>query len=249
MSRFKDHFSVAGGYGQFRPSYPDELFDYLAEQAPGRELVLECATGSGQAAGPLAARFDRVVALDASLAQLSRRRPFGRVGYAAARAEATPIADRTVDLLTVSQALHWFALDSFFAEVDRVLVPGGVVAAWSYDTLRIDSEVDALVDHLHNDVVGPYWPPEREYVDSRYEAMPFPFERLAPPALEMSAEWTRDRLVGYVGTWSAVNRYRRAIGEDPMPLFERQLESVWPRPEESRRTTWCLTTLVGTAKR
>lgn len=246
MRLYADHFSsAAGAYTRYRPSYPDELYDYLAELAPGRGAAWDCATGNGQAAGPLAARFRRVLATDASLAQLSRRASFEGVHYAAALAEAAPLADGTIDLLTVSQALHWFAFERFFAEAERVLVPGGVLAAWTYDMLRIDREIDALVDRFYSEVVSPYWPPERAHVESRYETIPFPFERLTAPDLVMSGEWRRDRLIGYVGTWSGVASYREQVGEDPVPDFERQLKRVWPEADDERAVKWQLTVLVG----
>lgn len=248
MTGFADHFSAAASaYTRYRPSYPDELFDYLAEHAPTRKLAWDCATGSGQAAGPLVQRFRRVLATDASVAQLRRRADSEGAHYASALAEAAPLGDRTVDLVTVSQALHWFAFESFFSEVRRVLVPGGLLAAWTYDLFRVDPEIDALVDRLHNEVVGPFWPPERAYVDSRYETIPFPFERLTPPAFRMSAEWSLDRVIGYLSSWSAVGRYRAARREDPVPLFERELARVWPDRERRRELTWELTVLVGRA--
>lgn len=245
MRLFKDHFSSAGGYSLFRPSYPVELYDFLAQAAPARGLAWDCATGGGQAAGPLAERFERVLASDASVGQLSRRRDLERVGFAASLAEAAPLADGAVDLLAVPQALHWFSFERFFAEAERVLAASGVIAAWTYDTLRIDREVDALVDWMHNDEVGPYWPPERLYVDSRYESIPFPFARLETPELEMTASWDRHRLLGYIGSWSAVARYREARGSDPLPRFERRLERIWPQAEARRRVTWRLTLLAG----
>lgn len=250
MRAVADHFSATpGAYSRYRPSYPEELFDYLAEEAPGRELAWDCATGGGQAAGPLAERFRRVIATDASVAQLSRRIERSGVHYAAGRAEAAPLATGSTDLIAVSQALHWFDFERFFAEVERVLTPGGLLAAWTYDLLRVDSEIDTVIDRFHYDVVEPYWPPERAYVDSRYETIPFPFERLAPPALEMSEEWDLGRLIGYLGTWSAVGRYRAARQTDPVSMFRRELERVWPDPERQREVTWKLTLLVGRTNR
>jgi len=57
---FRDQFSKqAALYSQCRPGYPAELFDYLASIAPGHSVAWDCATGSGQAAVPLA-RFFRL---------------------------------------------------------------------------------------------------------------------------------------------------------------------------------------------
>ncbi len=245
MPRFKDHFSTIESYSAYRPRYPEGLFDFLAAQAPGREIAWDCATGGGQAAGPLGRRFRSVLATDASLGQLGRRQAYDRVGYAAGLAETAPLADRSIDLITVSQALHWFSFDRFYAEVERLLSPRGVVSAWTYDTLRIDPEVDPLINWMYEEVVGPYWPPQREYVESCYASIPFPFDRIDAPRFEMSASWPRNRLVGYISSWSAVSRFREARGEDPLPEFERRLVRVWPEADAERAVTWRLTVLAG----
>ena len=46
---FKDHFSGhASDYSAYRPTYSPELFAWLAEQAPARELAWDCATAWGE---------------------------------------------------------------------------------------------------------------------------------------------------------------------------------------------------------
>jgi ubiquinone/menaquinone biosynthesis C-methylase UbiE len=48
---FNDHFSKqVSSYSEFRPTYPDELFDWIAKQCVEKEQVWDVATGSGQAA-------------------------------------------------------------------------------------------------------------------------------------------------------------------------------------------------------
>ncbi len=52
-SAFHDHFSaVSDTYAQYRPHYPQALFDYLASLTPRHDCAWDCATGSGQAAPP-----------------------------------------------------------------------------------------------------------------------------------------------------------------------------------------------------
>lgn len=244
MSRFKDHFSVARGYGRYRPGYPDELFDFLAGVAPARGRVWDCGTGAGQSARGSRRRFRRVLATDPSLRQLARAGG-SRNGllFAAARAEAAPLAGGSVDLVTVGQALHWFDLDRFYAEVRRVVRPGGVVAAWSYALFRAGPEVDRVVDRFHDETVARFWPPERRIVDRRYAGLPFPFARLEVPPLDMRARWDLDQVLGYLDTWSAVNRYRRATGADPLPLVRRELAAAWG--DGARTVRFPLTLLAG----
>jgi SAM-dependent methyltransferase len=246
VAGFKDHFSrLPESYSAHRPGYPEALYDFLAAHAPSRRLAWDCATGGGQAAGPLAERFDRVLASDASVTQLSERADHPAVAYAAALAETSPLGNGSVDLVSVSQALHWFSFERFFAEVDRVLVAGGLLAAWTYPLLRVTLAVDALIDELHGEIVGAYWPPERRWVDDRYRDIPFPYEIIETPALETTARWDLGRLVGYLGTWSSVARYREATGSDPLEALTDRLAMIWGDPAGRRRVRWEIILLAG----
>src|SRR4051812_1803752 len=161
--KFKDHFSTQStSYASFRPRYPEGLFRNLADNSPTRTLAWDCATGTGQAAVSIAPFFDRVIATDASENQIRNAEPHDRVEYQVATAEQSGLASQSVDLITVAQALHWFELDRFYPEAIRVLKPNGLLAVWCYTYLRIASNVDALVQHFYNDIVGPYWPFERK---------------------------------------------------------------------------------------
>jgi SAM-dependent methyltransferase len=225
---FPDHFSGhATDYARFRPDYPDALFDWLAEAAPGRSLAWDCATGNGQAALPLARRFARVLATDASALQVRQARPDPRVLYAVATAEAAPLEPRSVDLVTVAQALHWFDRPRFWSETARVLAPDGLVAVWYYDLLEVTPEVDAVVQRLYHDVVGPYWPAERALVEAGYAALEFPFREIEPPPFRIEKRWTLADLEGYLRTWSATRRYVEVVGEDPLPTVADALGRAW----------------------
>lgn len=244
---FKDHFSrVSGAYADFRPSYPAGLFDWLATMAPGRDLAWDCACGSGQASVDLAERFERVVSTDASAAQLAGALKHPRVDYREAPAEASGLADRSVDLIAVAQALHWFDRPRFYAEARRVLKPGGVLAVWSYGVQTLaDARVNAHVQHFYNEVVGPYWPPERVLVEQGYRTLEFPFAELAAPKFEMTAHWSLPRLLGYFRSWSATGRYLTERGEDPVAALAERLAPDWGDPESEHVVTWPLAIRAG----
>jgi SAM-dependent methyltransferase len=242
---FKDHFSGhAADYARFRPQYPDELFRYLAGVAPSQRLAWDCATGNGQAAVALAGTFERVVATDASAEQIANATPHPKVEYRVAPAEASEIEANTVDLISVAQALHWFDLDRFYAETRRVLNERGVIAVWAYDILEITPAIDAVVNHYYDVVVGAYWPPERVLVE-KFGELPFPFEEIAAPQFEMRSEWTLQHLVGYLGTWSATQRFVAANQRDPLETIEGELRSAWSDPDQLRNVSWPLTLRVG----
>ena len=236
--------AVAGAYAAVRPTYPDALFAWLAATSPGRALAWDCATGTGQAAVTLAAHFDGVVATDLSAAQLAHARPHPRVRYAVAPAEASPLDDASADLVTVAQALHWFDRDRFFAEAERVLRPGGLLAAWTYGLFESTPDVDRIVRHYHDDVLGPYWSSARHLVNEGYASIRFPLEPVAVPPFAMTAPWTLDRVVGYLATWSARQACLDATGQDPLPAVRAALTAAWGDPERARPIRWSLAVYV-----
>jgi SAM-dependent methyltransferase len=242
---FKDHFSKqAADYAQFRPTYPQQLFDYLGNIAPSRELAWDCGTGNGQAAVGLASRFDRVIATDASEKQIRNAQPHERVNYRVAPAEDSGIDSGTIDLIMVAQALHWFDLDRFYAEAHRVLKPDSVIAASAYNLLHIEPVIDEVVNRYYYEVVGSFWPPERKLVE-RFADLPFPFHEIDPPKFEMRASWNLDHLVGYVRTWSSTQRFVAAKGIDPLKQIIDELHAAWGAPEQKRNVVWPLTLRIG----
>ncbi len=244
---FPDHFSaVAAIYALFRPRYPDRLFAYLATLPPRRKLAWDCATGSGQAAIGLAKHFERVVATDASAAQIAAAELGPRVEYRVAPAEASGLEPGSVDLVSVAQALHWLDRPAFYAEARRVLRPEGVLAAWTYGfpTLE-DPRADAVFRRFHAETIGTCWPPERALVDMGYRTIDFPFAEIEPPEFEMEAKWTLATLLGYVRTWSATTRFQSAHGFDPVAELEKDLEPLWGGPRTERGITWPLAMRVG----
>jgi SAM-dependent methyltransferase len=245
MATFRDLFAFASGsYASHRPEYPAELFRWLAAATSHRERAWDCATGSGQAAVALADHFDDVVATDASIAQLTSARRIPGVSYVATVAEATALAADSVDLAAVAQALHWFDRPPFFAEVDRVLRRGGLLAVWSYGMITIAPAIDAVLHRFYEEELGPYWPPERALVESGYDGIVLPYPEERPPHFVMETRWSLAQLVGYLSTWSAVGRYVAKVGANPMPAAMRNLKRVWG-PDEPRRIEWPLVVRVA----
>lgn len=246
-TKFQDHFApVAGSYADYRPTYPPALFQWLASLMTRHALAWDCACGSGQASVDLAEHFERVVATDASAAQIQGAIPHPRIDYRVAPAESSGLPDASADLVTVAQALHWFNLEEFYAEVRRVLHPGGVLAVWTYGVLQVEGEaIDPLVQNFYHNVVGPYWPPERAHVEDGYRSLPFPFAQIEAPPFAMQASWSLPQLLGYFRSWSATGRYLAQKGQDPVAVLEGQLTPLWGKPEQQRLIRWPLSLRVG----
>jgi SAM-dependent methyltransferase len=244
--KFEDHFSEqAVDYVRYRPDYPEALFAFLAKSVTQHELAWDCGTGNGQAARGLAGHFDRVIATDPSQTQIRNAVHHKKIDYFVSPAEKTDIPSHSVDLITVAQALHWFRLDSFYEEARRVLRPGGVLAVWCYGLSRINPDIDKIVQHYYRDVVGPYWPPERRYIDEKYRTIPFPFVELPTPELYMRADWDMNDLIGYLQTWSATQQCRRKNNQNPIDIIRRALKKSWGRENARLTVRWPLYLRVG----
>lgn len=246
MTEFRDHFaSQAPAYATFRPTYPQKFIARLAALAPARELAWDVGTGSGQAAVLLAEHFTRVHATDASARQVEHAAPHDGITYVVAPAERSGLGPASVDLVAVAQALHWFNLAPFYAEVERVLRPGGVLAAWSYGLPTVDPAVDRVVAWFYGERLGRYWPPERRHVETRYAELPFPYPGLDVGEWEIDAELTLAQLAGYIGTWSALRAARESEPSDPFADFTAALRGVWPVDGERRAVRWPLAVRAG----
>lgn len=237
---FNDHFSAsAADYAQARPQYPPALFDWIATIAPARDAVWEAGCGSGQASRDLATRFARVRATDPSAAQIAQAPAIANVAFVVEPGERSSLADASVDAVCVAQALHWFDRDVFFAECERVLRPGGVLVAWGYQDIVVPQEIVAANEALQ-DAIRPCWPPERADVDAGYAEYAWPFDPVAVPPLEMTADWLLPRLLGYFSSYSAVKRCREATGADPVAAHTDVFAAAWGDRSATRRMRWPL---------
>ncbi len=242
---FSDHFSShAQAYAKFRPRYPAALFHYLAVVAPGTHLAWDCGTGNGQAAVGLAERFAGVLATDPSAAQIANARLHPRVEYRVTQYD-TGLEAGSVQLVTSAQALHWMDVDAFVRESRRVLQPGGVLAVWCYSLCRIERSIDELVEFFYRVTVGAFWPPERRLVDEGYRTVALPIDELDVPPFEMVADMTLAQFVGYIETWSAVQRSIAARGRDSIEAFTRTIGERWGAPSTARRVTFPLYIRAG----
>ena len=229
MKAAKDNFSaLAKGYSKYRPDYPQTLYDHLYTHCGAFEQVWDCATGNGQVALSLSTQFKNVYASDLSEAQIAQAAQADNIHYSVQRAESTNFPDDFFDLITVGQAYHWFDFEAFGKEANRVLKPGGLVAIWSYHLMRTHPEFDQHIDDFYLNVVGPYWDEERNWVDKRYEDVPFHFDPVPTDfTFPIVKEFNLADLEGYMNTWSAVRHFKNQRGFNPVDDFIQKVATLW----------------------
>jgi SAM-dependent methyltransferase len=203
------------------------LIAELAALAPDRDFAWDAGTGNGQAARLLTDHFGRVYATDASEEQIARAEPHPQIEFRTEPAEYCSLPDASCDLVLVAQALHWFDLETFYRQVERVLRPGGVLAAIGYGWFYVDPKVDEIVARALLKPIESFWAKANWLLIDGYRTIPFIGQelRLAPSAVHLA--WSREQLEDYIRSWSAVRRWEpqrleAALGE---------LASVWPDNE------------------
>ncbi len=233
LDRFSGHADL---YAQYRIDYPTELYDFILRVTPNKQTAWDCATGNGQVAGALADMFERVDATDISETQLILAVKKANIHYQTSQAEQTPFADHTFDLITVAQALHWFDVNAFHQEVKRVAKPGATIAEWGYGLVQLGqsrpgTELDLVMLDFYRNRIGPYWDPQRTYIDNAYATLPFPFADAQRASFTARRTWSLERFLNYLRTWSAVRQYIHENEEDPVNALGEALAPLWGEGE------------------
>jgi ubiquinone/menaquinone biosynthesis C-methylase UbiE len=244
----KDNFSTQSKlYAQFRPTYPVELFEFLYSLLTEYKTAWDCGTGNGQIAVKLAEKFNKVYATDISLNQLNNAVQRENVYYKIESAEKTSFEENQFDLITVGQAIHWFDFEKFYNEVRRTLKQDGILAVIGYSLVRVNSQIDKIVDTFYSDVVGNYWDAERKYIDEEYRTIPFPFSEIETPEFSSRFTWSFDHMIGYLNTWSAVQHYKKANKTNPVDEVSDELKRVW-KNDKSKPASFPILLRVGKLK-
>ncbi len=135
--RARSFGTVAEAYDRGRPAYPTEAVTWLT--GGEAKVVLELGAGTGKLTRQLVDAGHAVFATDpdeAMLEVLHERVP--EVSAKVATAEDIPANDRSVDVVVVAQAFHWFDHEVALPEIARILKPGGHVAlVWNSRDERI----------------------------------------------------------------------------------------------------------------
>lgn len=236
-----DFSPLAEEYARSRPGYPPALFAYLAGLVDRHDVAWDCATGNGQAAVGLAEHFRHVIATDISAEQIRHAIDNPRVDYRVSGSGSSGLDTGAVDLVTVAAAVHWFDLDAFYAEVRRVLQPGGVLAVWTYHVGVVEPPFDRVFDRFYVDVLAQYFAPGAKLVDDRYASLALPGTPLDPEEqFFVQQDWNLHQMKAFISSWSASRSYRRDRGRDPIEVIAEELGSAWGDASTIHRVRWPL---------
>ena len=141
-------------YVRYRPGYPAEIITLLQRECglSADSVVADIGSGTGLLSRVFLDAGCRVFAVEpnaemrAAADQALSANP--RYRSVDARAEATTLADRSVDVVTAGQAFHWFSPHPTRVEFRRILKPQGrVVLIWNERThdAGFMQDYDALV--------------------------------------------------------------------------------------------------------
>lgn len=225
-------------YADNRPTYPPDLFRFIASMTPQHDVVWDVGTGSGQAIKPLAEIYKNAIGTDTSEKQLEHAPKLANVRYRRTPSEMTTAdleehvaQESTVDLVTIAQAIHWFDLPNFYALARWILKkPDGVIAAWCYTCPEVNAAVDGVFRHFYEFLAGPFWEKERKMVDDKYMSIDFPFEAVEGVEGTGPVEFTAEKAMSlegylsYIRSWSAYNTAKERgvelLGEDVVASFK-----------------------------
>lgn len=230
VSEHPGHFGGhAADYARHRPGYPEKLIAFLLDRVLDTNHAWDCGTGNGQTAVRLSQDFGAVLATDISQAQLDEAPSRPNIEYRCYSADHCPLPDRSVSLITCAAAAHWFDLDRFYKEAQRVLKPQGLIALWTYaPDLLAPTEVGEILGELAREVLKDDWPSGIEWVHEKYQTLPFPFQEVEVPNFDFQVNWSLSQMLAWVDTWSAVRRHRARTGRDPLASLRDEMLEVWP---------------------
>jgi SAM-dependent methyltransferase len=237
----ENHFTQGGAdYALSRPTYPLSLAIELADLCETKHHAVDIGCGTGQLSVLLASQFDHVTALDPSASQIDSAQVHPKVQYGVKSAEDTGLDDCSADLIVAAQAAHWFDLERYYAEVERILRPNGVMALISYGVPILQGDIGKRFDQFYWKDIYHFWPEGRKHVEREYKDLYFPFDEFSLKPLAIERDWTREQFWNYIETWSAKRKAEEAGEIELFDQYADELKSTWLN-DQTQKVIWPIT--------
>ena len=110
----------------------------------------------------------------------------------------------------------------------RVAKKDAVIAVWVYNLFSTNNAaINAVIKKFYTEIVGAYWDAERNYIDNCFSTVPFNFTPLPTKDFFINTEWSKDDVVGYLNSWSAVQHFIDDKNYNPVDDIVRDLDLLW----------------------
>ncbi|XP_022096076.1 putative methyltransferase DDB_G0268948 isoform X2 [Acanthaster planci] len=257
-SQFKkeDHAAI---YLKNRPEWPPEIIQrslsFLREKNPEPfKLAVDVGCGSGQNTRPLTPYFEKIIGVDVSEAQIraaqSLKNP-PNVEFRIGSAESIAVPDRSVDLITCAESVHWFDLDAFFREMDRILKPSGCIAIYTYHKIRPWVEGDDVKNEQLRDMImqlcsvtlGPYNSPGARHLFNRLADIRIPYdETVRNESFHIQYDTTVASYLDYIRSWAIYQAYleKNPSGPDILKEVQKRFRLSSRRCQDTHKDSSCL---------
>jgi SAM-dependent methyltransferase len=162
MPSFEPKFGQAADeFQRYRPDYPPALYDQILAHVPEqrRSVAMDLGAGTGRVTAHLVLYFREVISVEPDHAMAAKiAEHFPQVAIRDVTAEECVQQPESVDLITISNALHWMETDRVLANALAWLRPGGILAVFSSTLPKTIEAVDAV---MLAELRGP-WRPHRD---------------------------------------------------------------------------------------
>ena len=156
---------LAAGYATSRPPVHPRVIERAYRQlrrSQPFERALDVGCGAGVSTKALGGFAKSCIGLEPAEAMLKWVETIApSADFIVGAAEAIPLRDRSVDLITAAGSLNYANLDLFFPEAARVLAPDGVLLVYDFSpgrSFRGTTDLDEWFTSFH----GRYPPPANE---------------------------------------------------------------------------------------
>ncbi|KAJ8044827.1 Numb-like protein [Holothuria leucospilota] len=188
------------------------------QQSPPFGVAVDVGCGSGQGTKYLAPHFREVVGVDVSDGQLQEARKTtveGNVIYRIGSGEDIPAPDSSVDLITCAQSMHWFDMEKFFTECNRVLKTNGCIAAYGNGiplpctpNQEIQKVMQEMFMEIYRGILGPYTDERRTHVANLYRDIHLPCKDFKRDTTLVKKNIVRvDDMLGFIQSLSSYQIY------------------------------------------
>ncbi|XP_022200260.2 putative methyltransferase DDB_G0268948 [Nilaparvata lugens] len=232
----------AESYNKFRPSPPPKLIariiEFLKEKVP-TETAIDVGCGSGQSTNHFAPYFKRVIGIDNCQMQImlaSNTNSHHNIQYKLGEYNRLEEPNESVQLVCACQSAHFFDMKTFYKEVERVLVPDGVLAICGYSLPIpfshgimlgniVQEAFDTMSSFICNQQSHVYI---HRYTNDDFQNFPFSRKELIREYFEKVEETaTVQNLIGFVKSWSAYKNFQKSKGveaaEDVIRIFQNKI--------------------------